>query len=78
VRFNASTGTVKDNLPAVIAFGVALAALMLMWSAIRPRPESWRGHVGLFGEVFSTFIVAAILSRYAAIPALQRLAASLP
>lgn len=60
-----------DSLPAVIAFAIALASPVLVWPATRPRPESWRGYAALFFEVFAVVIVAAILTRYAAVPALQ-------
>jgi hypothetical protein len=69
---------VTDNLPSGIAFSFVRSGSVLVWSAMRPWSASWCGSAGLFAEVFAVVIAAAILTRYAAVPALQWLAVRLP
>jgi hypothetical protein len=63
---------------AVTALALALASPVHVWSATRPRSDSWRAYAALFGEVFAVVMVGTFLSRYAAIAALQWLAVRLP
>ena len=69
---------IAAELADIIAFGLALAAPVLVWSSTRPRSDSWLGNAELFAEVFVTVAVAAILTRYAAMPALQWLSVRMP
>ena len=71
MRIVASAAALTDNSAAVIAFAVALASPVLVRSITRPRSDSWRGVVSLVAEVVAVVVLAALLTRYAAIPALH-------
>ena len=67
-----------DNALATVAFAFALVAPVMIWSLASPGPDSWCGNAGLVAEVVVTVVVAAILTRYAAIPAMHWLSVQLP